>query len=141
MVQLDQPAAWFKIFPNAEVGSRNATMPALAFLAVVGMALVALLFVADATLETSSPAIVTSERSGLPKPWHPDTMQTLTTAHAPVPDMTSQTVRAAQPPEAKIDTAAHSARAEAPPRKKRVTQQPNNYQQNYLIDRFSAKGQ
>ena len=44
-------------------------MPALAFLAAVGMALVALLFVADATLEKGPPAIVTSERSGLPEPW------------------------------------------------------------------------
>ena len=36
-------------------------MPALAFLAVVGLALVALLFVADATLESGSPPIVTSD--------------------------------------------------------------------------------
>ena len=34
-------------------------MPALAFLAVVGFALIALLFVADATLENGSLAIIT----------------------------------------------------------------------------------
>ena len=39
-------------------------MPALTFLAVVGLALIALLFVADAMLEPGSPAIVTSQRSG-----------------------------------------------------------------------------
>jgi hypothetical protein len=54
-------------------------MPALAFLAVVGLALVALLLVADATLK---PVIVTSQRSGPPKPWHPGAIQTLTTAPA-----------------------------------------------------------
>ena len=48
-------------------------MPVLAFLAVVGFALIALLFVADATLERSSPVIVTSDRVGLPERWHPDT--------------------------------------------------------------------
>jgi len=57
-------------------------MPALAFLVVVGLALVALLFVADATLEPGSPAIVTSQRSGLPAARHPDEIH-LTTAPAP----------------------------------------------------------
>jgi hypothetical protein len=69
-------------------------MPALAFLAVVGLVLVALLFVADATLK---PVIVTSQRSGPPKPWHPGAIQTLTTAPAPAPDMTSPAILAAQP--------------------------------------------
>jgi hypothetical protein len=92
-------------------------MPALAFLTVVGLALVALLLVADATLK---PVIVTSQRSGPPKPWHPGAIQTLTTA--PAPDMTSQAVLAAQPksaPEApaKIESAAREARAEVPPKK------------------------
>jgi hypothetical protein len=118
-------------------------MPALVFLAVVGFALVALLFVADATLENGPPPIVTSDRSGLPKPWHPDTVRTLTTAPALAPDMTSQAVLAAQPPEAlaKFDPTARAARAEAAAKKKRGTQQPFNYQQNYFVDRFSAKGQ
>ena len=46
-------------------------MPAVAFLAWVGLALAALLFVADATL-VDGPAIVVSQRIGLPEPWHPD---------------------------------------------------------------------
>jgi hypothetical protein len=84
-----------------------------------------LLFVAVATLENGSPVTVTSQRSGLPAPWHPDAIQTLSTAPAPAPDMTSQAVLAAQPksaPEAlaKIGSAARAARAEAPPKHKRV---------------------
>jgi hypothetical protein len=94
-------------------------MPILAFFGVVGFALIALLFVADATLERSSPVIVTSDRTGLPERWHPDAIQTLATAPAPAPDMTSQAVLAAQPksePKAlkKIEPAALAARAEAP---------------------------
>jgi hypothetical protein len=104
-------------------------MPALAFFVVVGLALVALLLVADATLK---PVIVTSQRSGPPKPWHPGAIQTLTTA--PAPDMTSQAVLAAHPSEAlaKVDPAARAARAEAPPTKKRLTrmQPPVEYRQN-----------
>jgi hypothetical protein len=117
-------------------------MPALAFLAVVGLALVALLFVADATMQIGPPAIVTSERTGLPKPWRPDAIQTLSTAPAPAPDMASPPILAAQPHEglAKVDPAARAARAEAILKKKRAT--PSfNYQQNYLVDRFSAKNQ
>jgi hypothetical protein len=128
-------------------------MPALAFLAVVGLALVALLFVADATLK---PVIVTSQRSGPPKPWHPGAIQTLTTAPAPAPDMTSPAILAAQPKSeaealpkatpkareaqpksepkalAKIPPQARAARAEAIPEKKRVTptQPPVEYRQN-----------
>ena len=135
----------------------DAAMPALAFLAVVGLVLVALLFVADATLENSSPVIVTSQRSGLPAPWHPDAIKTHTTEPAPAPDMTSQAVLAAQPksaPEAlaKIGSAAREARAEAPPKKeKRVARQSPDRQQNHvqqdhvkqssLVDRFSIRGQ
>jgi hypothetical protein len=120
-------------------------MPVLAFLAVAGFALIALLFVADATLERSSPVIVTSDRIGLPERWHSDTIQTLTTAPAPAPDMTSQAVLAAQPrsePKAleKIEPAAHAARAEAPPENNRVTREID-YRQNGLVDRFSIKGQ
>ena len=133
-------------------------MPAIAFLTVVGLALVVLLLVADATLK---PVIVTSQRSGPPKPWHPGAIQTLTTAPAPAPDMTSQAVLAAQPksaPEApaKIKPAAREARAEAPPKKARVegsakkaraeapsqnksVTEPVYHQQNQF-DRFSVKG-
>ena len=115
-------------------------MPALAFLAVVGLALVALLFVADATLESGSPPIVTSARVGLPEPWHPNTAGALTTTPAPTPDMSSKAVPSAQPSEtlAKIDPAARAARAEAPAKKKRVTAQRFDYQRVDPVDRFSA---
>jgi hypothetical protein len=100
-------------------------MPALAFLAVEGSVLVAFLFLADATLEKNgSPAIITSQRSGLPEPsWQPGEIHILTAAPAPAPDMTSQAVLDAQPkaePEAltKIEPEARAARAEAPAKKK-----------------------
>ena len=74
-------------------------MPILAFFSVVGSVLVALLFLADATLENTSPAIVTSQRTGLPTPRYDNAnaIKTLVTATAPAPDMTSQAVLAAQP--------------------------------------------
>jgi hypothetical protein len=74
-------------------------MPILAFFSVVGSVLVALLFLADATLENTSPAIVTSQRTGLPAPRYDNAnaIKTLATATAPAPDMTSQAVLAAQP--------------------------------------------
>ena len=120
-------------------------MPVLAFLAVMGFALIALLFVADATLERSSPVIVTSDRVGLPEPWHSDTIQTLTTVRAPAPNMTSQAVRAAQAVSEfkaleKIGPAARAARAEASPENNRVTR-PIDHGQNHLVDRFSIRGQ
>ena len=100
-------------------------MPALAFLAVAGLALIALLFVADATLEPGSPPIVTSQRSGLTEVRRPDPIQTLVTAPAPAPDMRSEAVLAAQfkaaPQGTKIEPSARAARAETPPKKKRVT--------------------
>ena len=125
-------------------------MPVLAYLEVVGSVLVALLFVADATLERSSPVIVTSDRVGLPERWHSDTIRTLTTAPAPAPDMTSPAVLAAQPrsePDIldKIGPAARAARAETSPKNNLVTRptgrRQNNDQTNQLADRFSIKGQ
>ena len=140
-------------------------MLVLGYLAVVGSALVALLFVADATLEkNSSPVIVTSQRTGLPAPHYgnANAIKTLTTALAPAPDMTSQAVLAAQPKSAsddalpKIEPAAREARAEAPRKRmwveasakrvraeapstnQRVTQY-TNYRENQF-DRFSIKG-
>jgi hypothetical protein len=116
-------------------------MPLIIFLAAAGLALIALLFVADATLEKGSPPIVTSQRSGLqkPPPRHPDTIQVLTTMPAPVPDMTSQAVLTAQP-KSLPDPAARAAWAEAPRENKRVMQ-PIDYQQSHLVDRFSIRGQ
>jgi hypothetical protein len=129
-------------------------MPVLAFFAVVGSVLFALLFVADATLESSSPAIVTSQRTGLPAPRYHNAIKTLTTASAPAPDMTSQAVLAAQP--AKIEPTAREALAEAPPKPMHVGAsakkaraearlQNNSFtqfidQQRNEFDRFSIKG-
>jgi len=133
-------------------------MPALGFLASVGLILLAVLFVADATLEPHSPAIVTSQRTGLPAPQYDNAMKTLHAAPAPAPDMTSQAVLAAQPKSdapAKIAPAARETRAEAPPKKVRVEAsakkaraeaprqnnffaQPADYQRNQF-DRFSIK--
>ena len=130
-------------------------MPALAFLAATGLTLIALLFLADATLEKDdSPVIVTSQRSGLPETSHrSDNIHILTTAPAPPPDMTLQAVRDAQPKfgaqdPVKIHPEARAARAEALPQDMRGTQ-PMNYQasMNYqsrrsqVFDRFSIKGQ
>ncbi|MGB9296061.1 MAG: hypothetical protein WCB52_07675 [Pseudolabrys sp.] len=128
-------------------------MPVLDFLAAAGLALLALLFVADSMLEDSSPPIVTSSRVGLPKRWHQDTIKVLTTMPAPAPDMTSSAVRAAQPksdPEAltKIDPAARAARAEMPaahnaevPAANNHVTPPVDYRQNRWSDRFSISGQ
>ena len=118
-------------------------MPVFNFLVVAGLALIALLFVAGATLDKGSPAVVTSQY-GLPKPWRPDPIH-LAAAPAPAPDMTSPLVLAAAPkaqsaPEvlAKVEPAARAARAEAPPKKKRVTgtqQPPVDYRQNHAWSR------
>ena len=128
-------------------------MPALAFLAVAGLALIALLFLADATLDNDgSPVIVTSQRSGLPdSALHSDNIRILTTAPAPEPDMTLQAVRDAQPKPAphdpmKISPEARAAQAEALPQDMRFTQpmnyrSPMNYRRSQVLDRFSIKGQ
>ena len=125
--------------------SEPGTMPVLAFLALVGLSLVVLLFVADATLERDSPVIVSSGRIGLPAPWHPGTTQILTSPPAPAPDMTSQAVLAAQPrskPQAleNIGPAGRAARAEAPLNNNRLPW-PADDRQNRLVDRLSIKGQ
>ena len=120
-------------------------MPALTFLAVVGLVLVGLLFVADATLENGPPPIDHRSSPVTALVCHPDGGKTLTTIPAPAPDMTSDVVLSAEP-KAAIDNsakiaAARAARAEAPPKIRRVTQ-PIDYPQNTnLFDRFSIKGQ
>lgn len=140
---------------------RNAVMPVLAFFSIVVSVLFALLFVADATLENSSPAIVTSQRTGLPAPRYHNTIKTLTTASAPAPDMTSQAVLAAQPKSAsdalaKIEAGAGGALAAVPPerawgevsaKKTRTEALPQNRPvaqsinpQHNQFDRFSIKG-
>jgi hypothetical protein len=128
-------------------------MPILAFFSVVGSVLVALLFLADATLENTSPAIVTSQRTGLPAPRYDNAnaIKSLATATAPAPDMTSQAVLSAQPKSAsdalaKIEPVAREARAEASPKKLRIEVSAKaraevhpHHQQNQF-DRFSIKG-
>ena len=124
-------------------------MPALGFLAVAGLALIALLFVTDAALEKSdSPVIVTSQRSGLPdSALHSDKTNILTIAPAPEPDMALPAVRDAQPkpqPQdpAKIRPEARAARAEAQPRNAYVAPRMNyQYQKGQVFDRFSVSGQ
>jgi len=114
-------------------------MRVIVFLAAAGLALIALLFVADATLEKGSSPIVTSQRSGLPGPsGHADAIQVLTTTPAPLPDMTSQAVLSAQP-KAAPDPAGRAAWAEAPENKR--VMRPIDYQQNRLVDRLSIRGQ
>ena len=124
-------------------------MPFLAFFAVVGSVLVALLFVVNPMLEKGTRAVVTSDRVGLPKPWHPDSVQTLAAAPAPAPDMMSPLVLAAAPKVqsarevvAKAEPAARAARAEATHKKKRVThRQPrDDYRQSYGWSRDSYPG-
>ena len=106
-------------------------MPVLAFLSIAALALLALLFVADARLQKDSPPIVTSGRVGLPERWHSDTIQVLTSTPAPAPDMTSEAVLAAQP---KVLPA---ARDEAPPENMRSF----DYGHSRSGDRFSIGGQ
>jgi hypothetical protein len=144
--------------PSSCLRSRSAALPIFTYFAVVGSVMIALLFVADATLEKDSPAVVTSQY-GLPKPWHPmgtsdqyglekpwrpDPKQVLAAVPAPAPDMTSPLVLAAQPkaqsaPEvlAKVEPAARAARAEAPPKKRvtRTQQPPVDYRQNHAWSR------
>jgi len=120
-------------------------MPPLAFLAVAGLVLLALLFVSDATLQESSPPIATSSRVGLPERWHSDGTQVLISRPAREPDMTSPAIRAAQPkPDhealGKIAPAARAARAEAPS-EDRPAGQPMGSQENRGGDRFSIGNQ
>ena len=124
-------------------------MPALAFLSVAGLILVALLFVADATFDKSgSPVIVTSQSVGLPES-RQHSIVTTVPAPAPAPDMTSQAVLDAQPkPEPKsipkIPPEARAARAEAPRNlsdRQPIDYQQNHYRQNQWFDRFSINGQ
>jgi hypothetical protein len=121
-------------------------MPALTFLAAVGLALIALLFIADAKLENVLP-IATSDRIGLPEPWHPGKSEPLIEPGIGG-DIASEATPPVQPkpnPEAKIQIgpAARAARAQAP---HRVTAQPSDHRQsrsqrNNSVDRFSIGGQ
>ena len=100
-------------------------MPIFAYLAAVGSVLIALMFVTNATLEKGGPAIVTTQRVGLPESQLPNPTQILTSTPAPAPDMTSPPVLVAEPkgqPEVPaVVLAPRGARAEAPPQHKPVT--------------------
>ena len=99
-------------------------MPIFTYVVVVGSALIALLFVMGATPEKAAPPIVTSDRVGLPKPWHPDPIQILTAAPAPPPDMTSGAVLAAQPkvaPEAEAKPRRRTRRSVLPAGSRRTS--------------------
>src|SRR4029077_11404456 len=125
----------------------QAAMRVLAFLTVAGLVLLALLFLADASpKKKASPAIVTSQRTGLPEPpRHSSGMHILSSATAPAPNMTSQAVLDAQPkPDHEALTRIEpAARAEAPPKTTRdapqapIENQRNHFQQTDLVDRFS----
>ena len=104
-------------------------MPALTFLAVVGLALIASLFLANATLEPGSPPMVSSQRSGLPEARRFDAAQTLSAAQP----------KSAPDAVAKIPPAARATQAEAPPRNKRVVRS-RGYKQPSSFAKFSIKG-
>src|SRR5262245_23351251 len=100
-------------------------MPALTFLAVVGLVFIASLFFSDAALEKLAQATVAND------PYGP--IQTVVAVSAPAPDMTSQAVLAAQPqapPELDVQAQIErAARAEARPTKKRLTHTQPQYRQ------------
>ena len=100
-------------------------MPIFAYIAAVGSVLIALMFVTNATLEKGGPAIVTTQRVGLPESQLPNPTQILTSTPAPAPDMVSPLVLVAepkvQPDVPAVVPAPRAARAEAPPQHKPVT--------------------
>jgi hypothetical protein len=73
---------------HSEVG--NWIMPIISYFAVVGAALMALLFVADANME-SRPLSFTSNFNGLPKPWTPE-------LNPPLPQEKPQAIQTAAVP-------------------------------------------
>lgn len=109
-------------------------MPILSYFVGVGALLVALLFVADATLTKSdSPVVPTSTLYGLPKPWKPDPpVQTLVATPAPASETATVPEQVAI---AKTEPANEAgARVEAAPKKKHVARRhtrPADHQQTY----------
>ena len=124
-------------------------MHILIYFAVVSSALIALLFVTDATLEKDAQAIVTTQRVGLPESRPPQPATILTSTPAPAPDMTSQLVLVAAPkvqpaPELlAVEPAARAARAEASSQNNRSTDRPPRaeYRQDHSSPRnFGLSG-
>ena len=112
--------------------SGSQAMPILSYFVGVGALLVALLFVADATLTKSdSPVVPTSTLYGLPKPWKPDPpVQTLAATPAPAPET-------AAPPETVLKTEPvneANTKTETAPKKKHIARRhvrPADHQQTY----------
>ena len=107
-------------------------MPIFSYFIVMGTVLVGLLFWVSNEIDPNSVPLKTSQVVGVPRPFkatRPEPMRDLTAVNFAVAITT-----AAQPSEAlaKVDLAARSARAEAPPTKKRLTrmQPPVEYRQN-----------
>jgi hypothetical protein len=125
------PLVW--LAQKVRISSRHRGV--LAFFAAAGLALLALLYVAEATLEKGVTPIVTSSRVGLPEQKRPETVHVLTTPAAPEPDMTSQSVLAAQP-KSKTKALANTAS----PSRDEMLRRLSGYGQN-LPDRFSIRGQ
>lgn len=102
-------------------------MPILTYFAVVGTALLGVLFYASASMEPRGPLAVTSSFEGLPPPWHgPAVPRNFAAAPAPQPDMNSDAVKAAAPPAMKTAAAApettgagQTTKTEAAPKKKK----------------------
>jgi len=124
---------------------RNAGLPVVTVLAMLGLVLIVLLFVAGATLQIHKPA-----NAGLPPEARRNHYDLDTSAPAPAPDMNSQAVLEAQPnsqldPLTKLHPDAHAARAEAPAESNSVARpfdrQQNDYREKPLADRFSIGGQ
>jgi hypothetical protein len=107
-------------------------MPILSYFLSVGALLVALLFVADATLTKSdSPIVPTSALYGLPKPWKPDPPDQ-TMAATPAPEAAAVPEQAATPKTEPVNEA--NARTESSPKKKHVARRhtrPTDHQQTY----------
>lgn len=94
-------------------------MPLFSYFAFMGSVLLALLFVADATLEKSTPMHV-SAFVGLPKTYEHKNGPSLSTVPVPAPDMSSDAVRAAS-----VVTAA-TATEPAAPRAPEIVPKKNN---------------
>ena len=66
-------------------------MPIFQYIGVVGSALIALLFVTDATLEKRGPLWFSTNVTGLPKPWRPRSSNRVVNP-APAPSLSPHTV-------------------------------------------------
>lgn len=128
-------------------------MPILSYFAVIGTALLALLFVADAKFERHGPLAISTNFEGLPKPWKPELNpplplakpQEIQTAAAPTLDPKwneGKPAEAAAVPQTAAPVQ-QLAKAEPPPKKKQkraAHKQPrrNEYaQQNEYAQRYA----